>query len=60
MLLYYRLPEMCIARPSNLIARAQTRSNYVIKIKYLIATTHCWGVSISFVSPGWGGRSGIR
>ncbi len=48
--------EICIARPSNLIARAQTWSNYKHNntLKYLIAITPAG--AISFLSPGWGGR----
>uniref|UniRef100_A0A8C6UET7 DDE Tnp4 domain-containing protein n=1 Tax=Neogobius melanostomus TaxID=47308 RepID=A0A8C6UET7_9GOBI len=44
------------ARPSNLTARAQTWSNYKHNntIKYLIGITPAG--SISFLSPGWGGR----
>lgn len=48
--------EVFCERPSNLMARAQTYSNYKHHntVKFLIATTP-QGV-ISFVSKGWGGR----
>ena len=48
--------EIFIERPSDLVARAQTWSNYKSHntIKYLISITP-QGV-ISFISKGWGGR----
>lgn len=49
--------EIFIERPSNLMARAQTWSNYKshYTVKYLIAIVPL-GV-ISFISQGWGGRT---
>ena len=52
--------EVFCERPSDLMARAQTYSNYKHHntVKFLIATTP-QGV-ISFVSRGWGGRASDR
>ena len=49
--------EMFIERPSNLMARAQTWSQYKHHntIKYLIGITPQG--SVSFISKGWGGRT---
>ncbi|XP_060075795.1 uncharacterized protein LOC132555464 [Ylistrum balloti] len=49
--------EIFIERPSNLLARAETWSNYKHHntIKFLIGVTP-QGV-VSFLSPGWGGRT---
>ena len=49
--------EIFIERPSNLVARAQTWSSYKHKntAKYLIGITPQG--SVSFISPGWGGRA---
>lgn len=49
--------EIFINRPSNLTTRAQTWSNYKHHntIKYLVGMSPAG--SISFLSPGWGGRT---
>jgi len=48
--------EVCIQRPTSLVARAQTYSNYKGRntIKLLVACTPTGGVS--FISKAWGGR----
>jgi hypothetical protein len=49
--------EIFIDRPTNLTSRAQTWSNYKHHntIKYLVGITPAG--AISFISPGWGGRT---
>ena len=50
--------EVFIEKPSNVLARAQTFSQYkyAYTMKYLITPLHLKGV-ISFISQGWGGRT---